>query len=87
MHEEFAAAVRENGKRVEINAGAILLNDAYPPSFRGQYLEYLALLKEAGVRFSVGSDAHDVGYAPRLHRIAADLDALGLTAADLWQGP
>lgn len=87
MHDEFAAAVRENGKLVEINAGAILLNESYPPSFRPQYLEYLAMLKEAGVRFAIGSDAHDVGYLPRVKLIAADLDAVGITASDLWQGP
>lgn len=87
MHDEFAAAVRENGKVVEINAGAILLNETYPPSFRRQYLEYLTMLKEAGVRFSVGSDAHDAGYVPRLRRIEPDIEAIGLTQADLWDGP
>jgi hypothetical protein len=87
MHDEFAAAVRENGKLVEINAGAIFLNESYPPSFRQQYVEYLILLKEAGVRFAVGSDSHDIGYAPRVNRIESDLDAIGLTAAELWDGP
>jgi histidinol phosphatase-like PHP family hydrolase len=87
MHDEFEAAIRENGKFVEINAGAILLNDSYPPSFRGQYLEYLVMLKEAGVRFATGSDSHDAGYNGKLRRIEADLDALGLTSANLWQGP
>ena len=87
MHDEFAGAVRENGKLVEINAGAILLNESYPPSFRPQYLEYLAMLKDARVRFAIGSDAHDVGYLARVKLMAADLDAVGITADDLWEGP
>ena len=87
MHEEFAAAVRERGKFVEINAGAILLNETYPPHFRRQYLDYLARLREAGVRFALGSDSHDIGYRPRIDRIAAELDAIGLTPAELWSGP
>ena len=50
-----AGAVAASGKLVEVNTGAISrgwLDDAYPsPEFR-------ALLRECGVRFVLGSDAH-----------------------------
>jgi len=85
MHEEFAAAAVEHGTAVEVNAHACLLNGKYPPRFRGQYREYLAMLKERGVRLSLGSDSHGPGYSKRILEIADDLAGLGLTEADLWR--
>ena len=85
MHDEFAAAARENSKAVEINLHAILLNPQYPASFRGQYVEYLAGLKEQGVTFSIGSDSHGPGYEAALDRVQRDLEGLDLTEADLWK--
>jgi len=84
MHDEFAAAVVQHGKAVEINAGAILLNPFYPATFRAQYREYLAGLKARGVRFTLASDSHAPGYNRRLLDIEDDLDDIGLTAADFW---
>lgn len=83
MHEEFAAASREHGKLIEINAQAILLNPEYPASFHTQYLEYLALLREAGVHFSIGSDSHAVGYGGQLDLVADDLSSVGITESNL----
>lgn len=85
MHDEFAAAARENGKAVEINANACLLNPSYPRTFRGQYLEYLAGLKQRGVRFSVGSDSHYPGYDGALARVEEDVASLGIDGASLWR--
>jgi histidinol phosphatase-like PHP family hydrolase len=85
MHDEFADAARENGKAVEINADACLLNPRYPDSFRGQYLEYLAGLRERGVRFSIGSDSHHAGYDGALAHIGDDLEELGIDPAELWR--
>ncbi|NLW50794.1 MAG: hypothetical protein GXY85_08125 [Candidatus Brocadiaceae bacterium] len=85
MHEELAAAARENGTAIEINAGAIFTNPAYPERFKEQYLEYLACMKELGVTFSLASDSHHPGYDDRLHRIAAELDRLDLTEAHFWR--
>ncbi len=88
MHDEFADALRQHGKAVEINAGANLLNPEYPPHFRGQYLDYLAALRAHGVRFSIGTDSHawfgGIGYAACLHRIEDDLAQIGITEAELW---
>ncbi len=84
MHEEFAAAVVEHGKLVEINLAAILLNPTYPGTFTPQYLEYLSLLRARGVRFSIGSDCHSVCYDPDFGTAAAMLEAIGLRDEDFW---
>lgn len=89
MHDEFAAALKQYNKAVEINAGACLVNPGYPSTFRGQYLDYLAYLKAQGVRFSLGTDSHGwydpgIGYSPCLGEVAAELEALGLTDEGLW---
>ncbi len=87
MHDEFAAAVVQYGKAVEINASALLMNDTYPPAFRPRYVEYLAALKSRGVRFSLGTDSHawiGTPYYPCLADAAPDLAALGLTEEELW---
>jgi len=85
MHDELASAARENGKAIEINANATLLNGSYPESFRKEYLEYLAYLKSKGVQFSIGSDSHGPGYAGRLHAIEKDLDEIGIDETKLWR--
>ena len=85
MHDELAAAAREHGTAIEINAGAIFVNPAYPDRFKDEYLDYLAYLKDAGVTFSVGSDSHHPGYDGRLRLIEPQLAALGLTEDQLWR--
>jgi histidinol phosphatase-like PHP family hydrolase len=85
MHDELAAAAREHGTAIEINAGAIFVNARYPERFKSQYLDYLAYLKDAGVAFSVASDSHHAGYDDRLRLIEPQLDALGLTEGELWR--
>lgn len=53
--ELTAKAIAESGKLVEVNTGAISrgwLEDAYPSA------EFRALLREAGVKFVLSSDAH-----------------------------
>jgi len=85
MHDELAAAAREHGTAIEINAGAIFVNARYPERFKSQYLDYLADLKDAGVTFAVASDSHHTGYDDRLRLIEPQLDALGLTEEELWR--
>ena len=90
MHDEFAAAVRECGKVVEINLCAMLLNQSYPQRFKEQYVEYLAGLKAAGVALSLGSDHHAQhhGYAEIDHTGAESmLAAVGIMDRDLWRLP
>lgn len=87
MHDEFAAAVVEHGTVVEINLGAMLLNPQYPKRFAGQYLEYLAGLKAAGVRFSLGSDCHDPHYVADFAKAATMLATVGIRDHDCWRLP
>jgi len=87
MHDEFAAAVLEHSKVVEVNLEAILLNRSYPPTFAPQYLEYLASLKARGVRFSLGSDCHSPRYHADFATAEAMLAAVGIHDQDLWRLP
>jgi histidinol phosphatase-like PHP family hydrolase len=87
MHDEFAAAVVENEKVVEINLAAMLLNRTYPETFKGQYLSYLAELKARGVRLSIGSDCHSPQYDTDMQAAARMLESVGIGEADLWRLP
>jgi histidinol phosphatase-like PHP family hydrolase len=87
MHTEFADAVIESGSVVEINPSAIAFNKAYPESFAHQYLDYLALLKERGVTFSMGGDCHSAHYDIDFDRIARWIEPLGLRDEDFWRPP
>lgn len=87
MHEEFAAAAVQHDTAVEANIEAILLNRAYPESFAPQYLDYLAMLRERGVRLSIGSDCHSTRYAMGFEATAGMLETIGLRDEDLWTLP
>jgi len=83
-HLEFAGVCKKNGKAIEINAKDIILNRWYPPQFRVKYMDYLKLLKQEGVTFSLGSDSHQPGYSDDLHKITDVFDILGLKENDVW---
>jgi len=85
MHEEFAAALVEHDTLAEANISANLLNDTYPERFGLQYVEYLALLKSAGVRLSLGSDCHSAHYDIDFERAGRMLAASGLAGQDFEQ--
>lgn len=87
MHDEFAAAVREHGKVVEINLNGMLLNQQYPDNFKRQYLNYLAGLKKRGVKLCTGSDCHDAHYGINFERTTAMLASVGITDEELWRLP
>ncbi|MFA6111578.1 MAG: hypothetical protein WDA75_22695 [Candidatus Latescibacterota bacterium] len=87
MHDEFAAAAREHGKRLEINLAALLLNPHYPERFKEQYCEYLAELQETGVCLSIGSDCHDQRYQIDFDTAAAMLARAGVHGEELWVLP
>lgn len=87
MHAEFAAAAVEHKTAVEINIAAMLLNKLYPKNFPEQYLEYLAALKSAGVKLSIGSDSHAATYYAGFDRASEMLDAIGITDEELWRLP
>ncbi len=83
MHDEFASAVIENNKLVEINLSAMLLHPRYPEKFKKQYLEYLAELKSQGVKFAIGSDCHNGRYDIDFRKSEQMLDSVGIDENDI----
>ena len=83
MHDEFAAAVMEHDKVVEINISANLLNPHYPERFVHQYLGYLAELKSQGVSLCIGSDCHSAHYQIDFCVASEMLKGAGI-AEELW---
>ena len=80
MHDEFAAAVKENGKCAEMNI-SFFHTSMCTDSFKHQYAEYIRGLFEQGVPITVGTDRHD-DY-PNLQECAARyLRPVGFTADD-----
>lgn len=82
MHVEFAACCIENGKMVEVNLGAMLLSANYSDKFKSQYLDYLEMLKESGVKFSIGSDCHLSQYDFDISEASKMLQQRGFTFED-----
>ena len=87
MHTEFAAALIENDTVAEANISANLLNPAYPAGFGPRYAEYLAGLKAAGVRLSIGSDCHSARYEIDFEAAWRMLERVGFTGEDFWRLP
>ena len=58
VHEEFAAAMKENGKCMEWNL-CFIVGRQYPEAFKRRYAEYVREMFELGVPITLGSDAHD----------------------------
>ncbi|MHC4886878.1 MAG: PHP domain-containing protein [Planctomycetota bacterium] len=87
MHDEFAAAVVENEKAVEINLEACLFNPHYPREFTKQYADYLAYLAERKVTFSIGSDSHGPEYSPDFETAESILNDIGIGEEQLWSLP
>ena len=82
LHDEFAASVMANDKAVEINVLAMLLTARYPASFKRQYVEYLAGLKDRGAQLCIGSDCHDADYGVDFATAERMLAAVGLCEQD-----
>ena len=86
VHDEFIAALLENGKAAEINPG-VLMTDYYPEPWRMQYLEYLGELARRGVKLAAGSDRHLRPYENGFEAMAALLEKVGIRDEDLWRLP
>ena len=83
MHREFASAIIESNKAVEINIQANLMNPHYPEGFARRYLEYLADLQSQGVKLSIGSDCHDAHYDIDFEKTGRMLENAGIKD-DFW---
>lgn len=84
MHEEFVVAILGNNKVVEINIEGMLLNPHYPEKFKWAYLSYLSMLRECGVKLSIGSDCHNANYEIDFGKASAMLDIIGIKDEELW---
>lgn len=80
IHDEFAAAVKENDKCVELSL-TFFYNNALTDSFKHQYAEYMRGLFEAGVPLTIGSDSH-VDYLNYQEQVAKYIAPVGFTASD-----
>lgn len=85
IHYEFAEAVVKNKKAVEINAGAIFFNPKYPEKFKRDYINYLKKLKERGVIFATGSDAHSIDKIENVIKLIDILNEIGIKPEELWR--
>ena len=84
MHDEFAAAVIENDKKVEINIDAFIANPLYTEKFKRDYADWLSDLKSRGATFSVGSDCHLVEYDVKFDLAEEYIAGIGIAEEDLW---
>lgn len=84
LHVEFARIAAEHNAAIEVNAGAIHCNPAYPDRFKRQYNDYIQLLVENGARLSISSDAHGLDHLGRTRVIEAILEERGIADGSLW---
>ena len=78
---ELAEAVglaRKNGIAMEISPRALSRDQLH---FR---LRFLAMCKEAGLKFAIGSDAHSLESVGQTAILAPIIDELGITDSDIW---
>lgn len=87
IHDEFAAAIKENKKIVEINTSACVFNPTYREDFTAQYMDYIAYLYERGVKFSIGSDCHGPEYKADFEKLSGLLSDIGIKDEELWTLP
>ena len=84
MNMDIAAALKENGKYVECNAG-LLCSVKMSEKFRCQYFDFLRELFEMGIPVTYGSDCHgkpDGEYPDRRERLIPYLERAGFKDGD-----
>ena len=84
LSREFASVAAETGTAIEINGAAIFICPDYSDRFKEQYVDYLALLKQEGPKFSIGSDSHDVGHFDGLTPAVEAARRAGITDEMIW---
>ncbi len=72
---EIIREAKAGGKALEVN-----YSDFSDPVYRN----FLGDMRDAGVRFTIGSDAHDVEGNARLEEFASMLDELGFKSENQW---
>jgi len=69
---------------IEINAAAILCNKQYPESFQRAYFDFLNTLKTHGVRFSLATDAHNIGQLEWIRAVEKAVNELEIPEEQVW---
>jgi histidinol phosphatase-like PHP family hydrolase len=81
---ELGEAAVRHGTAIEANHSAFFSENQYGPAFCESYPHYLAQVGASGCRFTVGSDAHDIGRLPGVHPMMAMLEGVGIGRERLW---
>ncbi len=84
---ELGQAARETDTAIEINSQANLTNPSYSDRYVKEYVAFLAVIAETGVRFSLGSDAHDISKLSTIQSSWQVAGQLNLTADRIWHPP
>ena len=84
LTRELAQAAKETNTAIEINACAILCSPYYGGKFQEQYLNYLQILKEEGVKFALGSDAHDISRLEHIISAQEVVKKLQIAEDQIW---
>jgi len=85
MTRELAHAAVQTGTAVEINTTSNLCMKFQPESYFEEYVQYLSILAEEDVTFSLGSDAHELNEFEMI-RLAWDVvDRLGIPDERIWR--
>ena len=83
MTRELGQAAVATGTTIEINAGANIFGAS--DDYVAAYTDYMAILADEGVTFSLSTDAHDIGGMDRIALARALFDRLDLGDDRLWQ--
>lgn len=81
---ELGQTARETNTAIEINACANLANPAYSERYVQEYTAFLSVVAAEGCRFSLGSDAHDIGGLQNIRMAWQVAEQLNLPADRIW---
>lgn len=82
---ELGQAAKETGTVIEINGYANLSNLDFSEDYVKEYVEYLSIIAEEGVKFSVCSDSHDIGHITKIRHAWRVAEQLGLSEDRIWR--
>lgn len=82
--EPLLGALAETGVAFELNE---LLGSKLPPPYRASYARLVQRARDVGVRFSIGSDAHQPDRVGRFIWVRELIEAAQLTEDRIWRGP
>jgi len=85
MTRELARAAVESDTAIEINTTSNLCMKFQPESYFEEYVQYLSILAEEGVTFSLGSDAHELDEFETIKLAWEVVDRLGISDDRIWR--